>query len=346
MRKITETITMKILIVNILIIAAILPAYPKETKQSFDLEEAMKPLFVATNDQYCFIAELFSVFQYSVKDFKFIKKFGGRGEGPGQFPVILGVHTTPQHLIISSLSRVYVYSKDGEYLYERKTNIWSTHFDLANEKFLCKGSIEENQVKFNTIDILDNNFKKEKELYRKKSTPVFSGKVNPLNRETYYAFINNKILIANNDSTIAIFNHQGEKEKDIRLNLEKKPITDEFKKTYIENFQKNPRRRMVYGMIKDRIDMGEYFPDIKFVQVNGNLIYIITYLQQDEKNLCLILNADGQELKRVWIPVPDFESYFHPFSFSNGSYYYLLDDLKKEKWVITREQLLTEDESN
>lgn len=79
----------------------------------------MKPHFLAVNDSYCFIGERFTIFQYSLEDFKLVKKFGGRGQGPGEFPVILGIHTTARFLIVSSLSRIYVYSKDGEFIFQK-----------------------------------------------------------------------------------------------------------------------------------------------------------------------------------------------------------------------------------
>jgi hypothetical protein len=95
--------------------------FADQKNEVFYLDEPMKPLFIAVNETYCFIGERFSILQYSLKDFKFIKKFGGKGQGPGEFPVILDIHTTPKYLIISSLSRVYIYSKDGEYIFEKRT---------------------------------------------------------------------------------------------------------------------------------------------------------------------------------------------------------------------------------
>jgi hypothetical protein len=110
----------KVLLIVSLWFCASSLVFADQKNEVFYLEEAMKPLFIAVNDTYCFIGERFSIFQYTVKDFKFIKEFGGKGQGPGQFPVILDMHTTPEYLIVSSLSRVYIYSKDGEYVSETR----------------------------------------------------------------------------------------------------------------------------------------------------------------------------------------------------------------------------------
>jgi hypothetical protein len=85
--------------------------------------------------------------------------------------------------------------------------------------------------------------------------------------------------------------------------------------------------------------MPEYFPDIQFIRVDSNLIYIITFRQKDKKYLCLVLKSNGKELKRAWISLPPVSSFIHPFTFYKGTYYYLKDDLEKEKWMMIKEQI-------
>lgn len=305
------------------------------------LNESMKPLFVAVNDTYCFIGERFAVFQYSLKDFKLIKKFGGKGQGPGEFPVILDMHTTPRYLIISSLSRVYIYSKNGEFISEKKTKAWSTRFDMADEQFLGMDSIEENQIGYYTVNLLNGDLGNKKELYRYKKILQVSGSINPLAPDPYFGFIEKKILISTEDDRILLFNIKGVKVGDIKLNLERQPIPSEFKKSYLDSYKKNPRKRMFYQMIKDRIAMPEYFPGIKFIRVGGNRIYIITFQQKEKKSLCLVLKSNGKELKRTWIPLPPVDSFSHPFTFYKGTYYHLRDDMASEKWVMIKEQIFT-----
>lgn len=339
--KVIKSGAMKILLTVALCFCTASLAFADHKSGVFYLEESMKPLFIAVNDTYCFIGERFSIFQYSLKDFKLIKKFGGKGQGPGEFPVILDIHTTPRHLIISSLSRVYIYSKDGEFISEKKTRAWSTRFDMAGGQFLGMDSIEENKTGYDTINLLNGNLDKEKELYRYKKALQSSGSINPLAPDPYFGFIGEKILISTKDDRILLFNNKGVKEGEIKLNLEKQPVHSKFKKSYHDSFKKNPRRRMLYKMIKNRIVMPEFFPGIQFTRVDSNLIYIVTFQQKDKKYLCLVLKSNGKELKRAWIPLPPVGSFSHPFTFYKGSYYRLKDDLEREKWMIIKKQIFT-----
>lgn len=305
------------------------------------LEEAMKPIFIAVNDTYCFIGERFAIFQYSLKDFKFIKKFGGRGQGPGEFVVILDIQPTPQHLIMSGFNRVYIYSKDGEYITEKKYPALSSGFDMADGKFLATGSVEENEIAYFTINLLNGDLIKEKELYRYKKTLLSSEPFNPFAPAPNFGFCGGKIIILTETDRIMMLNNKGEKEGEIKLNLEKQPISDEYKKKYLESFKTNQRRRMLYDTIKNRIEMPDYFPGVQFIRFDSDLIYIVTYKQKDEKYLCLVLQSTGKELSRAWIPLPPTSSLSHPFTFHKGTYYYLNDDLEKEKWMLIKQQILT-----
>lgn len=332
-------------IMNVLLIAALcfcsafLCAADRENKVVY-LEEAMKPCFIAVNDSYCFIGELFAIFQYSLEDFKFIKRFGGRGEGPGEFAVILDIQPTPHHLIMSGFNRVYIYSSEGEYISVKKYKTSSDRFDMADGKFLSVGSVEENNIGYYTIDLLNGDLEREKELYRYKKTLLSSDPFNPFAPDPYFGFCGGKIIILTETDRILQFNKKGEKEGEIKLNLEKQPISDEYKKSYLDSFKKNQRRRMLYDMIKDRIEMPGYFPGVRYIRFDGDLIYIITYKQKDEKFLCLVLDSTGKELGRAWIPLPPMSSYSHPFGFHKGIYYYLKDDEEKEKWMLIQQQIL------
>jgi len=308
-------------------------------KDVYYLEEAMKPLFIAVNDKYCYIGERFSVFQYTLKEFKFVKKFGGKGQGPGQFPVILDMHTTPGHLVVSSLSRVYIYSSDGNYIAEKKTNAWSTRFDMEGVQFLGMGSLKDNKIEYETIELLNDKLSKKKEIYRSKKILQSSGPINPLIPDSYFCFIGGKILVNTQEDSLLLFNSKGDKEKELNLNLTKQPISEKYKKHYFDSFKKNPRKKIVYDMIKNRIKMPDYFPVIKFIRADNRLIYLVTYQEKDQKFLCLVLDLSGKELARTWIPLPSMDSFCHPLSFHNGSYYYMKDDIENEKWMVIKEQI-------
>ena len=317
------------------------PAFSENKKEVFYLEETMKPLFIAVNDTYCFIGEKFAIFQYAVKDFKFIKKIGGKGQGPGEFQFIFDIRTTQQYLIVSSLNRVYIYSADGEYIAEKRTGAWSTRFDRADGQFLGEKSLIKNNMEYNTIELLNEDLSKNKELYGFKKKLQGSGSINPLTNDPYFAFIGKKILVSTREDQILLFNNKGEKERELKLHLEKQPVSEEYKQQFFDSFKKKPRIKMIYDRIKSRIEMPDYFPAIKFILVDGSLIYLITNQEKDQKFLCLVLNVEGQELARTWIPLPPPNVSYHPIAFYKGTCFYLKEDLDKEEWMMIKEPILT-----
>ncbi len=340
--KIIPSTTDGIIFIMLLVFCTASFSFAGPESKAFYLEEAMKPFYMAVNDNYCFIGERFCIFQYSLKDFKLVKKIGRRGLGPQEFPVILDIRTNSKHLIVSSLSRVYIYSAEGEYIFERKTKAWCTEFDMANGHFLGMETVKENKKAYETINLLNDDLSKNKELYRYKKFMILGSSEphNPLTYGTYYCFIGEKILISTDDDRILLFDRRGEKQREIKLNLEKRRIPEEFKKSYFDNFKENPRKKMVYDTFKDRIEWGDYFPYIRFARVDSKRIYIITYQEKDNKSLCLVLDLNGKELGRSFILLPPVESFSYPFTFHNGAFYYLKDDPDKEQWVVIKEQII------
>ena len=59
------------------------------------------------DDRQVYITQEFNIFIYSLEDYKLVKKFGKRGNGPREFNGF--VHVTPckDYLVISSSGKIY-----------------------------------------------------------------------------------------------------------------------------------------------------------------------------------------------------------------------------------------------
>ena len=74
------------------------------------LEEILKPVTINLDKDQIYITEGASIYIYSLKDFKFVKKFGKEGEGPHEFkiipqlPLIINVQT--DKLLVNSLGKI------------------------------------------------------------------------------------------------------------------------------------------------------------------------------------------------------------------------------------------------
>jgi uncharacterized protein YlbG (UPF0298 family) len=66
-----------------------------------------------------------TVFIYSLKDFKLVKKFGKAGEGPREFRILpqlpLNIDARTDQIIVNSFGKVSYFTKQGEFIKEVKT---------------------------------------------------------------------------------------------------------------------------------------------------------------------------------------------------------------------------------
>jgi hypothetical protein len=67
-----------------------------------------------------YIIDKTGFFLYSMKDFTLIKRFGKQGEGPGEFKTMAFMSVYPEFLQINTWGKIMFFSRDGEFLRERK----------------------------------------------------------------------------------------------------------------------------------------------------------------------------------------------------------------------------------
>jgi len=70
-------------------------------------------------DQYrLFIVEDTSILIYSLEDFKLLKKFGRKGQGPGEFNYITSIYLLTDSFLVNSRGKVSFFTKDGNLIKE------------------------------------------------------------------------------------------------------------------------------------------------------------------------------------------------------------------------------------
>ena len=83
------------------------------------LKEIKQPKNMTVDATQLYIAENATVYIYSLEDFKLIKSFGRKGQGPQEFqtyphiPIAIDVST--EKLIVSTRIRTYYYKRDSRW---------------------------------------------------------------------------------------------------------------------------------------------------------------------------------------------------------------------------------------
>jgi len=300
------------------------------------LSDFYKPLRIAADDENLYVAEMTSIYIYSLKNLKLKRKFGSKGIGPGEFRYISGIIPQKNRLVINSIDIIYFFKKTGEFITQKKTAaIFCERLIPFEEKFVGSTWMDENKSSFFTLNFFDANLLKGQELFRLKRKFQSKGPVNLVARQFQFFVSNNKVFVDDGDKTIFVFNKKGEIIQKIELPIERVKITSEFKKSYINYWKKSRRKRPIFEMFKSRIFFPNYFPGIFFYHVDDAHIYVVSRYKNENTFMCFIMNHNGKLLKKKIIPVA-FRKIIDPlpYTFMNETFYQLVDNVDKEQWEL------------
>jgi hypothetical protein len=302
------------------------------------LPDILKPLRLTIDTDRFYVTEGTTIYIYSLKDFKLMKKFGKSGEGPQEFNGNLPIQIIPKadDLMINSFGKISFYSKDGIYQRELKTSSISLFFRPLGKQFVGYGILQEDKITYMTINFFDGTLKKGNEIYRRKRFIQQSGDINPLATSGPLFYISdNKIFVDGEDGVILCFDNTGKKVLSIDPKIKKRKVTEEDVERYRNFFKNDSRIRDAYENLKHRIKFPDYFPPIQFYMVADKKIYIVTYQKEGENSECIVFDTQGKLLKKTMVPLfyaTAIEPY--PADIKNGKLYQLVENEDEEKWEL------------
>lgn len=302
-----------------------------------------------------YITEFPVISIYSMKDFKLNKKFGRKGEGPGEFLRYTKLHVLPDKLAISDRNKVTYFSKEGVFINEIKAKSlanWGVR-PLGN-KFAGKSKTKIGKTEFDTAVLYSPDLRKEKEIcrYRFFYTEWKGGKkcdaveVSGLRFQSYgdKLFVKGKELFE-----IDVFDENGNKLYTIQRDFEKVKITEADKQRYRDYFKTAmPWKRLYEERLKKEIFFRDHFPAIQRFLVADEKIYVMTYRRKENKPEFLVLDLKGKLLKQTFLPMDAGDDWFQyslyksvrrgnntpTFTIHNGKLYQLRENPDTEEWEL------------
>jgi hypothetical protein len=310
------------------------------------LREVVKPDMMLVKNNKLYVLEKTSIFIYSLKEFHLLKKFGRQGEGPGEFiarpfgpPMTLSFHA--DYLLVNSNNRMSYFTLDGEYVKEEKSPP-NTVFYRVKQGYLGIGAAAaENNRAYICFRLFDMNFQNPKMLYQSEISVgqgiEFLLPMNSLNN--YPIYKGNIFFVAGRKGfVIDCLDHTGKKLYSIeKKHDEKVKVTETYKKSTLNWFQKHPTFKQIFPQIRSSIIFKDYFPAVKSFSVDNDLLYVITNKTRNELWECIVMNLKGKELKRVFVPLPESEPYtYYPllYSIEKGKFYALMENEDDETWEL------------
>lgn len=309
------------------------------------LKEILNPNLMAANENYLYIAEGTSVSILNLKSITFLKRFGRKGEGPGEFKHIIGMFAENGRLIVNSIGKNLIFSPQGDFLSEKKLDKTFTYYIYPlNQNYVASylsGNIKKGEAS-RLIAILNKDLKPIK-ILASKNLNRNNRDSNRLSTEAIQDFLkpriySDRIFIGDTKKGffIEVFNGSGTRLYCINKDYEKLRVTKEQR----ENFEKKMNRKNSY--ISDltgkkvKYTFREHYPAFKDFIVQDNRIFVLTYKEKDKEREVVILDLNGQELNRTFIPGAKI------FFFGNGNYYYLIDNEDEEEWELHWKRLYSD----
>lgn len=315
--------------------------------QVVPLPGLLKPQRIYVDQDQFFITEGATICIYSLKDFSLQKKFGKRGEGPGEFKESgegVQLDFKPDNIIVISTGRFSYFTREGKFIKEsRIKNPRRFEFQELGRGFVGKEISPEEKGIFFLVNLYDENLKKVKEIYRFKH-PFFprSKPINPvfLRTSTYYVY-QGKIFYDDEQGIIHVLNSSGEELYSIRHQYERVKIKEIHKKRYLRYWQTDLREE--YEVFKPRLKFPGAFPPIRNFHILDNKIYIITY--QEKKNRCkmFVFDLNGKLLREVYVSLVDINmlipDLYNFYTINKDTLYILRDNQDTEEWELHLEKI-------
>lgn len=293
------------------------------------------------DDTQIYISEGFSVYIYSLADFKLKKKFGERGEGPREFivqpPVPLIINLREDNIIVTSRGKISVFSKEGNFINETRIPAAFVFFvKPLGDGFTGFGITRGDDQKFyRTINIYDSKLTKVKEVFRIIHDFQAPGQGYNVFVPWAYTTHNDKIFIPwKTEFCIDVFDSKGDFLYSVKEKYKNIKVTREHEKEYEDGLQIDPNAKQFYERMKP-FHYPDYFPAVLDIRVTDDKIYAITYKNENNKNECFIFELNGKLLKKTFITLQKMDINSHyPFDIKKGKVYQVLENEDTEGWDL------------
>jgi len=284
---------------------------------------------------------------YSLKPFRYIKQVSRYGSGPSETPGLPQVIVYPDYLYLYRYGKCIFFTHDGDYIKE---------FRIPRPKFsifapIGKNFLYENKNRADrsvNYDLSICSYSEKQGIKHKKVAFVFNlpnlrtinTKVELMAFSEYrkYLIFDDKIFFA--DSTrgmfAEIYDSEGNRINQIRLNYEKIKITEENKKRVRETYESNANWKAYENIYF--LEFPEYYPAFQNLSVDRGKLYFLTYYMQDKKRELIITDWQGKLLKRAYIPVLVPQEHII-YAISNDKFYYIFDNEESEEGELHVEDI-------
>ncbi len=301
--------------------------------------DLLKPTGLVIDEENLYVTEDITIYIFSMKDFKLIKKFGKKGEGPREFNRFAAITPLKDKLLINSMSKISYFTKDGEYINEIKVKGGlSFLYQPLGDKYIGRGMSAKDNTRYVSINLYDKDLNKIKTLLNQEDgSQPGKGVIKVLDSSLNYMTFNDKLYLVNgSEFEIKVFDSSAKEVMTIKRDYKKAKFTEENIQSIHDVIKNDPNQRQFYDAIKKMLVFPKEWPAIANVFERDNIIYVSTFKSKDKtKYEFLLFDAKGKFIHSMYIPLK-FQTSLQPYpmSIKNGKLYQLIENEDEEEWEL------------
>jgi hypothetical protein len=285
------------------------------------LEASLVPHHVRVDDDYIYIIEQYFVLVYSRKDFKLLKKFGSKGEGPGQFRETVGVERLsvklfPNDIYIGSLQKGSHYTREGKLKKEKRLADFtlSDHFPFDGDLIGCKYKIKKEErtagISYRVFGLFNDGGELEKEICALREPNFYeeNGFISDFCcKRLQMDSSGGRIYISGRKGfVIDIYDDDGELIKTLKHDYTGRKLTEKEKEEVYNAYKvffTNYRNGRYWPRAQRLMQIPERFSAFYSFLIADEKIYVQTYKNEKDDNAdVFVFGLDGSHLQTISLP--------------------------------------------
>ncbi len=295
---------------------AILCMTPVVGEKVADLPELNRPGSMAVADSVLYICDMEAIHVYSMDPFRFVRTIGRGGEGPGEFNSAPHLAVHPDGLFINAMGRIMTFSEAGEFQAQTKIPFvyWYVFYPFmkSGDNFvgLPLKRIDDASKVIHTVNLYDPQLKLIAEFYQA-GPPALLPPPRPGGKivKTDYQVIpdclevsvhGGRIYVADSRKgfTIAVFDGAGKHLFDWEKEYTRIKVSEEFKRQFWEETRASDN----WEQLKQRFNyiIRDHYPAFFSMKVQQGRMYLTTHAQKDGMHEVVVLDLQGNILKRAF----------------------------------------------
>lgn len=317
------------------------------------LKELLNPESIHVSKEMIFITQGAEILCYQKKDLKFVRKFGARGQGPGEFDISpidnlgLRLFFTGDEIVVNSAGKISFFTRRGILIREKRIQFAMQYFMMAGDKYVASEievRVEKQRHRVITVNLYDANFKKVAKLQEVPHWVQIPQSVDPIalvlalknqnHRGLLFQVSGKVIYVETGDRNgIDLFDFKGKKISTITHSFEKVKLGEKFKGRIISYLKK--RLPNYYQGIRDVIKFPSYYPAIRSFHISNRMLYVRVHQSSPDIGLFYVFSTAGKFIKRKSVSLREVGVLCtYPFVINDKKIYQLVED-DEENWRLT-----------